>query len=135
MKQPEPFGKSDFCKAVTGFNEIELIQIISESNIRSSRRVGRDEPRNKTDEIVDSVVTFMSSSYRLPLKPLSMNELYFQFRRFRDFEEHVHPRDKFANHAAYWNPVYDEIETAYSRNDEDGLKNGIMELVDKIIHD
>ena len=78
----------------------------------------------------------MSTTFAFPLLNLPIPKLYEAFSKFRAHEEFIHPRDKgYSLHEQYWGPAYSEIEEAYAKNDEQKFKQGLTQLIDKILHD
>lgn len=139
-REPEVFYKDAFCKAVTGYTDSELRDMVSKGVVnpvdeKINLSVGRDMPRSQADETIDRFAVFMSMSLSIPLINKPIEELYTDFRKFRSWEEHVHPRQTFTAHAAYWGPTYREIEEAHRNGDGEGIKQGIITLVDQILHD
>lgn len=136
---PETFSKSDFCKAVTGYTDSELRQLVTESYVnpldQRLAEIGRDEPRTVNDEFGERFSIFMHATFRIPLRDMPSEELYQAFRKHRAFEEYIHPREQFPLHKKYWGPIYQRLEDAHQAEDEQELKEGIQDLVDKILHD
>lgn len=136
---PETFSKDDFCKAVTGYTNHELDRMVTTSYVdpvaETIGKIGRDEPRTVNDEFVEKFLIFMHAAFRIPLRDVPSEELYQAFRKHRAFEEYVHPRNHFPLHEKYWGPTYRRVEEAHQTGNEENLKMGIQELVDKILHD
>lgn len=133
---PEVFYKDDLCQALCGRTVSELLSGISTGYVHPvQNRILRDQPLNEGEKLLERQDIFMATEFRLPIKPLSMDELYGFFCKFRDWERHVHPRGQFSLHRDYWEPTYDQIELAHEEGDETGLKEGIVALIDQILHD
>lgn len=136
---PETFSKGDFCKAVTGYTNRELDRLVTARYVdplaETLGKIGRDEPRTRNDAFGERFSIFMHATFRIPLREVPLEELYQAFRKHQAFEEYVHPREQFPLHEEYWGPAYQQIEEAHQAGDEEELKEGIQELVDKILHD
>ncbi|MBI4599315.1 hypothetical protein HY732_00145 [Candidatus Uhrbacteria bacterium] len=137
----QPFYKDKFCEAVTGYTDRVLRERISEGYVTPQDHAidsiaGHDMPRSSGEVIADRLNVFMDTPFKIPLRDVPIDELYAAFKRFKEWEEYVHPRDNgFELHENYWGPAYRAIEDAYAVQDERGVKLAIMDLVDKIIHD
>lgn len=136
------FGYDDFCKAVTGNTDIELRAQVSKSWIDPAykllQKTGFYEQEGiaPVDEIVNRFELFMNSEFNLPLLKIPVSEMYDAFERFRDWERDVHPRDDEAwvGSALYWEPIYKRIEDEWNNGNENGVKEGINQLIDYILH-
>ncbi len=133
---PEMFYKGDFCRTVCGHTDDELRTIIRDGYVEPlAQQRGFDEPRSDSDKLVDNYMTFMAASFQFPLLDISIEDLYEAFRKFREYEEHIHPRSQFSGHEECWGPIYRKIEEAFQSKDYHNFKQGIIDLVDMIIHD
>jgi hypothetical protein len=139
-QKPEVFYKDDFCRAVTGYTPSELHDTVEKEFVapvdeKINLSVGRDMPRDMGEEIADHYMIFMSAQFRIPLVDQPTEKLHSAFSKFRAWERQIHPRNDCPQHRDYWEPTYDRIERAHTQGDENGIKEGIIELVDKILHD
>lgn len=142
MNSPEPeiFFKDKFCKAVTGYTDKELRDMVTRRYVDPADNVletsiGHDMPRDGADQVADKYMIFMGAQYQLSLLDLPVESLYESFAKFRRWEEYVHPRPRFYDHEKYWGPTYRRIEEAFQARDEQAVKDGIVDLVDQILHD
>jgi len=135
-KKPEVFYHSEFCKAVCGYTDSELRDILNKNIIKPHMNsIGLDMPRTSADKVVDSWITFMSIDFRLPLLNMPMKKIYEAFRKFKLYEEYIHPRKHFVSHKKVYDTIYEKIELAYMERDVNSFKEGTQELVDIILHD
>ena len=135
MTRPECFYKDHLCRFVTGLSVGELLDKISEEIIDPIDSAIRSECRPDGEVFVDRMGLFMGSRFEFPTNDISETDLYAAFSKFRAWEEHVHPRDRCEAHGNYWGRTYVKIETAYATKDMDTFREGIVDLIDQIIHD
>ena len=137
--EKEPFGKYDFCRAVTGHDPGELFRLINNQFVdpayEKTQDVGFNKPRSNTDKIAGRYEIFMNTQFQIPLLDIPVGNLYEAFEKFRAGERYNYPRAEYPSNERYWEPVYKRVEDAWRAGDEQEVKLGIIELVDNILHD
>ena len=133
--RPQVFYKEHLCKTLTGHTDKELRDVISKKYVQPLAYAGDEYPRNDSEKLLDGLGLFMSTKFSIPLLDTSSEKIYEAFRKFKTWEEYVHPRDQFPHHETYWGPTYREIANTYHKNDIPRFKAEIARLIDQILHD
>ena len=135
-KKPDLFYKDALCRGLTGCTPTELRKRCS-TEISSVDLTIPDSLRSSDEEFICSFDNFMASSFRVPFLPLSQSHMFEMFKKFKAWESYAHPRDSSPPHpyAEFFEPTYRRIEKAHAIGDYSGFLEGLVALVDQILHD
>jgi hypothetical protein len=132
MLMSEEFTEDDFLFAVCGKRRRELENHIITKVIRPIEEL---RLKSKSIEGILLYLTGDAANYNfiIPLTEQSDERLYSLFRRFVESEKTYFPRNLCRQRGEHYDPVFQYIEKAYEKNDNQNFKLGIQELMRRML--